>query len=104
MVDIFICIFTGIIAISSIYVVLFATFIYDGRNCMQKIIDKRREEVGLSTDFKPVNLWKRLFIKYGELKIKKEIMKLTIKYFPIIFWTVIFYLIYTAYKFSVWIN
>ena len=65
------CIFVGMIAFSSVYIVLFSTFIYDGRNVIMKDMDRRRLEAGLPTSFVPVNLWERILTKLKERRINK---------------------------------
>ena len=76
MIEILTCIFTGIIAASSVCVVLFTTFIYDGRNCMEKAVDVLNKKAGCPTEnFKPSNLWRRLTVMCGERKMNRIIRK-----------------------------
>ncbi len=66
MINLLTCIFTGIIAASSVGVVLFTTHIYDGRKGLDRV---------MGIDRPKINLWGRIPIKYDEWKMSRIIRK-----------------------------
>jgi len=73
-IELFTCIFTGIIAFCAGWLMLIATPTYDGRNVTRRWVDKKRKEAGMSTTPR-VNLWTALPVKFREWKLNRKLRK-----------------------------